>query len=143
MQRLLHEQVYLDTNVFIAAVEAFNVTALGLFRMAQRGMVFLVSSEVTRGELLVKPAMNGDDALARRYDALFDDPDILSALPVDREIVRAAARLSAHTGLELLYAVHCASAESAGCAYIVSQDRDMRTYTDIAVLSLDELEALP
>jgi len=142
MQRLLHEQVYLDTNIFIAAVEAFNLVALELLRMAERGMIFILSSEVTRGELLIKPMMGGDAALITRYDALFDDANRLTSLPVDRDIMRAAARLSATAGLELLDAVHCASAQVAGCAYIISEDRDMRSYSEIDVLSLDELELL-
>ncbi|MEO1065941.1 MAG: type II toxin-antitoxin system VapC family toxin [Pseudomonadota bacterium] len=140
MQRLLHEQVYLDTNIFIAAVEAFNTVALELFRMAERGLVFLVTSEVTRGELLVKPLMNGDDALARKYETMFDDPNRLTTIPVDKPVIEAAARLSATAGLELLDAVHCATADVAACAYILSEDRDMRTYAEIDVLSLSDLE---
>lgn len=142
MRRLLHEQVYLDTNIFIAAMEAFNQVALELLRMAERGMLFILSSEVTRGELLIKPMMGGDAALIVRYDRLFDDANRLTSLPVDRDIMRAAAQLSAATGLELLDAVHCASAQVAGCTYIISQDRDMRSYAGIDVLSLDELEPL-
>ncbi len=142
MQRLLHEQVYVDTNIVIAAVEAFNSVALDLFRMAERGLVFLMASEITRGEVLVKPLVNGNDALARRYDALFDNPDMIATIACDREVIRAAAELSASAGLELLDAVHCATASIAGCTYIVSQDRDMRTYSPIEVLSLDDLKEL-
>lgn len=142
MQRLLHEQIYLDTNIFIAAVEAFNRVALELFRMAERGLVFLLTSEVTRGELLVKPMMHKNDALVARYEALFDDDQAVNALNVDAEIIKKAAELSAKQGLELLDAVHCASAEVAGCRYIISEDRDLRTYSTVDVLSLGELEAL-
>lgn len=142
MRRLTHEQVYLDTNIFIAAIEAFNAVALELFRMAEKGMIFLVSSEVTRGELLVKPLMADDRALTQRYEALFDNPTVLNALAVDRDIIREAAYLSANNGLEILDAVHCATAQVSGCSYIISQDRDMRHYSQIDVLSLDELEAM-
>lgn len=142
MQRLLHEQVYVDTNIVIAAVEAFNVVALDLFRMAERGLVFLMASEITRGEVLVKPLMAGNQALADRYDALFDNTDMITTLACDREVIRAAAALSASAGLELLDAVHCATALGAGCAYIVSEDRDMRTYSPVEVLSLDDLKEL-
>lgn len=142
MRRLTHEQVYLDTNIFIAAIEAFNAVALELFHMAEKGMIFLVSSEVTRGELLVKPLMADDRALTQRYEALFDNPTVLNALAVDRDIIREAAYLSAKNGLEILDAVHCATAQVSGCSYIISQDRDMRHYSQIDVLSLDELEAM-
>lgn len=140
MQRLLHEQVYLDTNIFIAAIEAFNSKALALINMAEKGFVFLLSSEVTRGELLVKPMMNGDEAIVRRYEALFNNPDKMTTIAADAEIMKAAAELSAKAGLELLDAVHCATATVSGCAFIISDDRDVKTYSEIDVLSLDDLE---
>lgn len=142
MKQLTHEQVYLDTNIFIAAIEAFHSVALELFRMAEKGMIFLVSSEATRGELLVKPLASGDNELTKRYEALFDNPQLLNAVAADGQVMRAAAALSAKNGLELLDAVHCATAQVTGCTYIISQDRDMRHYAPIDVLSLDELEAM-
>lgn len=140
MKRLTHEQIYLDTNIFIAAIEAFNAVALELFHMAEKGLVFLVSSEVTRGELLVKPIMNKDQRLIARYNAVFDKTSTFTALPIDRDIIQVAADLSASSGLDLLDAVHCATAYVAKCTYIISQDRDMQSYSQIDVLSLDELE---
>lgn len=142
MNRLCHEQIYVDTNIFIAAVEAFNGKALELFRMAERGLVFLLTSEVTRGELLVKPIQTADEALQERYQNLFNPDNGMSALPIDQEIISAAAEISATRGLELLDAVHCATAETADCTYIISEDRDLRSYSKIDVLSLEDLEAL-
>ncbi|MEP2942764.1 MAG: type II toxin-antitoxin system VapC family toxin [Hyphomicrobiales bacterium] len=142
MKRLTHEQIYLDTNIFIAAIEAFNSVALELFQMAEKGLVFLVTSEVTRGELLVKPLMANDTQLPQRYEALFDNPQMLNAVVADRDVMREAASLSAQCGLELLDAIHCATAHVAGCAYIISEDRDMQGYSPVEVLSLDELETM-
>lgn len=142
MQRLLHEQIYLDTNIFIAAVEAFNAKALALFHAAEKGFVFLLSSEITRGELLVKPMMNDDQKLISRYDSYFDNPETLTSVPADRDVVKAAAQLSARAGLELMDAMHCATASVSGCTYIISEDRDIKTYSEIDVLHLDELELL-
>lgn len=140
MHRLTHEQVYIDTNIFIAAIEAFNRIALEFFRRAEEGLIFALTSEIARGELIVKPIMAGNSALIQRYNHLLDGNHGVSTLAVDSEIVSEAARLSATTGLELVDALHCASAHVAGCAFILSEDRDMQTYADIDVLSLDDLE---
>ena len=142
MQRLLHEQVYLDTNIFIAMVEAFNAKAIDLFRAAEQGLVYLVTSEITRGEVLLKPMQNENMDLVQRYQELFDNSTGLTPLAADGTVMREAATFAATSGLELIDAVHCATAEAADCAFVISQDKDMRHYSPIDVLSLDELGAL-
>ncbi|MEM8794853.1 MAG: PIN domain-containing protein, partial [Pseudomonadota bacterium] len=102
MHRLTHEQVYIDTNIFIAAIEAFNRIALEFFRRAEEGLIFALTSEIARGELIVKPIMAGNSALIQRYNHLLDGNHGVSTLAVDSEIVSEAARLSATTGLELV-----------------------------------------
>lgn len=142
MQRLLHEQVYLDTNIFIAMVEAFNAKAIDLFQAAEKGLVYLVTSEVTRGEVLLKPMQNENMELVTRYQELFDNTNGLTAIAADGVVMREAATFAATSGLELIDAVHCATAEAADCTFVISQDKDMRHYSPIDVLSLDELEAI-
>ncbi len=139
MQMLLHENLYIDTNIFIAAIEDFNRQALSLFQWAEKGKVFLVTSEISRSEALVKPLQYKDEKLVIRYDALFSRQG-MEVLPIEEDIARKAADFSASLGLELPDAIHLATAELSSCAYIISQDRDLRHYSPIECLSLEELE---
>ena len=63
MQRIAGNRVYLDTNLFIYALEGFPEYAdriSELFAAVDRGVLSAVTSELTLAESLVKPFMDND-----------------------------------------------------------------------------------
>ena len=120
--------IYLDSNIFIYLVESPVTKYQMLFRLMQlveQGSIRAITSDLTFGELLVKPYAQ-DAALADTYFNLLNNSPVLKLLPVDREIIIHAARLrSLKKGLKLPDAIHLATAERAGCDAIITNDYDL------------------
>ena len=122
------ERIYLDTNLFIYAVEAINPYAehVGhLFQAADRGDIKLVTSLLTLAEALVMPFRRGDDLLINAYRELFLHPPAgLLVAQLDADILERAARLRASSSsLRLPDAIHLATAESEQCNLFATNDR--------------------
>jgi predicted nucleic acid-binding protein len=123
--------IYLDTNVFIKAVEGTDEAAAPAKRLIEnlRGHRFGVAatSEITFAEVLASP---------RRSDALplqikrraYLDPLIWSAfitlIPVSRDILIETADLGTVARFKLPDAIHLVSAIRGGCRFFVSMDKD-------------------
>jgi predicted nucleic acid-binding protein len=63
-------RVYLDTNVWIYALEgyeAFATSLAALFTRIDSGDLAAVTSELTLAEVLVKPIADGNTAIQERY----------------------------------------------------------------------------
>ena len=120
--------IYLDTNVFIYLIESPVAKYQMLFKIMQfveQGTIRAVTSDLTFGELLVKPYAQ-DTALANTYFELLNNSPVLKLAPIDREIIIHAARLrSLKKGLKLPDAIHLATAERSGCDAILTNDRDL------------------
>lgn len=120
--------IYLDSNVFIYLIESPVAKYPLLFKFMQlveQGSISAVTSDLTFGELLVKPYAE-DAALANTYFELSSNSHVLKLAPVNREIILHAARLrSLKKGLKLPDAIHLATAEHAGCDAVLTNDRDL------------------
>lgn len=132
-------KVYLDTNVFIYAVEAVPEYAAAietLFgRIDDRSLV-AVTSELTLGEVLAKPFEVGRQDIAATYEDMLTPSAWLSVLPVERSILIRAARIQSQLALRLPDAIHVATAVAAGCRAVLSNDRRLRVPADIKLIRL-------
>lgn len=144
--------LYLDTNVFVAAIEQNNALSRSIRRLFDLGAErsgLLVTSELTLAELLVKPflseepdsariaflarpqkqreasaAFTDSDALSARYAFLFGSDSAVRSVQIDRQIlVRAAVMRSRNLAIKLPDALHLATAFQTGCTHIASGDR--------------------
>ena len=64
MDDIKGEQIYLDTNIFIYALEAYPeyVSILtSVFAAIDKGQVKAVTSELTLAEVLIKPMMDDNE----------------------------------------------------------------------------------
>ena len=96
-----------------------------LMQLVEQGAVRAVTSDLTFGELLVKPFAQDQD-LAKTYFEILSTSSVLELCQVSREIIIDAARLrSLKKGLKLPDAIHIATAEHSGCDAIVTNDQDM------------------
>jgi predicted nucleic acid-binding protein len=123
--------IYLDTNVFIKAVEGTDEAAapakrlIATLRRQRAGIA--ATSEITFAEVLASPKRS--DALPlhikrRAYLDLLVWGAFITLIPVNRDILIETADLSTVARFKLPDAVHLVSARRSGCRFFVSADKD-------------------
>ncbi len=139
IENLRGRRVYLDTNIFIYAVEAvaeYAAAVDALFDLIEGDEIEAVTSELTLAEALAKPFEAGRPDIAQVYEAMLAPSSWLAVLPVERAILIEAARLQAALTLRLPDAIHVATAVAAGCNAFLSNDRRIKVPTDLALVRL-------
>jgi predicted nucleic acid-binding protein len=132
--------VALDTVVFIYFIEEnpdYLPVLEPVFNAIARGELEAVTSELTLLEVLVEPYRQGRTALAEHYEALLSNSAGLRLLPLDRALLRTAARIRARDGLRTPDAIQAAAALVARCTSLLTNDRDYRSLDRPRVLQLD------
>ena len=123
--------VYLDSNVFIDFVDGQPQLAEPLRHLFSalkgRANVF-VTSELTLAEVLAPTQAGGPASPDRRrsYLSLVVWNPSVRLLPVSRQVLYETADLRKYTGHKLPDAIHAATAIQAGCAFLMSRDKQMR-----------------
>ena len=129
LDTLLGKAVYLDTNMFIYAVEGYEPEQLfmrELLSALERQAFAAVRSEFTLAELLVKPLELGLSDVVSAYRDLIQPSDRLAVVPVDRPILIEAARQRATLGMLMPDAIHVATAVASGCEIFLTNDRRLK-----------------
>jgi predicted nucleic acid-binding protein len=133
-------RVYLDANVFIAALEnpgAHSDHAWWILEAIERNEIFGATSEITIAELLVKPIELGDLELAASYEKMIMSTDGFEVLPVHREILVEAAGIRARrSSIKLPDAIHVATARTLSCSFFLSGDRRLSLPEGIKPLTI-------
>jgi len=128
--RLVGKTVYLDTNVIIYAFEAGHAgrsVFQDIFRMIDADAIKATTSELTLAEILTGPYKAGAEDLVTFYENLLSAASPLQVAPIDRDVLRAAARLRASLGLRLADAIHAATATQIGCDFLFTEDAPFGT----------------
>jgi predicted nucleic acid-binding protein len=122
--------VYLDTNIFIKAIEGTDEASgpvKGLIRVLrdQRAGI-AATSEITLAEVLASPKRA--DALPlqvkrRVYPDLLVWSAFISLIQVSRDILIETADVNAVARFKLPDAIHLVSAMRSGCRFLVSADK--------------------
>jgi predicted nucleic acid-binding protein len=139
VESLRGRRVYLDTNIFIYAVEAvaeYAAAVEALFDLIEGGEIEAATSELTLAEALAKPFEAGRPDSAQVYEAMLAPSSWLTVLPVERAILIEAARLQAALTLRLPDAIHVATALAAGCNALLSNDRRIKVPAGLALVRL-------
>ncbi|WP_445627330.1 type II toxin-antitoxin system VapC family toxin [Nostoc sp. DSM 114167] len=135
-------RIYVDTVTVIYAVEqtpTYGVLLNPLWNSLQAGNLEVFSSELTLMETLVVPLRNSDTFLVDAYERLLRSPQ-MQLIPISQTILFEAARLRASTpSLRTPDAIHIATATTSGCTQFITNDRQLRTATNLPVVILDEV----
>lgn len=123
--------IYIDTNIFIYAVEGTSETAAPSRRLietlAERRDVAM-TSEITLAELLAPTARRGALPLhlkRRLYLDLLVWRRAFLLAPVSRSLLIATADLRSVVPLKLPDAIHLQTAIQSKCSFFVGEDRDL------------------
>ena len=112
--------IYLDANCLIYSVEHIEPYCTLLEPVWRRGGI--LTSELTRLEVLVKPFQAEDVERQNTYRELLKAPEV-ECLPLTADILEQAARLRAATGIKTPDAIHAASALLRNAALLLSNDK--------------------
>lgn len=135
------KRIYIDTNIFIYALEGYPEFAASLtllFTAIDEGVVKAVTSELSLAESLVKPLMDDNTVLENLYLEVFQTSISLNVVPISRQILIESARLRAKSKtLKLPDAIHFATARMSGCQTFLTNDKQLQPVPDfdIALLS--------
>ncbi len=135
-------QVYLDTNIWIYALEgypAFIQELTMLFQAIDQGILTAVTSELSLAEVLVKPLQTQNSGLESTYKHAISSAPHLLVIPVQRDILIQAAVVRATTSLKLPDAIHAATAFSAQCSTFLTNDQHFQVLTSMSVTFLSEV----
>ena len=133
--------IYLDTNVFIYALEAFPeyvTETTALFTAIDSGQFQAVTSELTLAETLVKPIMDNDHARQFAYEQAIQTYRSMHVVPVNRRVLVQAAEIRASTGMRLPDAIHAATSRLASCETFLTNDPQFRSVAGLPVVLLSE-----
>jgi predicted nucleic acid-binding protein len=133
---LLGKIVYLDTNIFVYAVEGYEPEEAFLRELfaALDGRAFAATtSEFTLAELLVKPFELGRDDVVSIYIDLVQNSERITVVPVDPAILIEAARQRPTSSILMPDAIHVAAALTLGCDVFLTSDRRLKLPSGIAL----------
>jgi len=143
MARLaLSGPIYLDTNIFIYALEgypAFRPILTALFESLDRHELTAVTSELTLAEALVKPLLDRHTEREAAYLHVLQTTSSLLVVPVSRAVLIAAARLRAEAKLKLPDAIHVATAQLSACSTFLTNDTRIPSVPGLTFQQLTDL----
>ncbi|MBR8840517.1 MAG: PIN domain-containing protein [Stigonema ocellatum SAG 48.90 = DSM 106950] len=137
-------KVYLDTNIWIYALEGypeFIQDLTQLFQNITQGNLSAVTSELSLAEVLVKPFQNQNLIQQQTYKKLISNSQSLSVIPVSRNILIEAARLRASINIKLPDAIHAATAMLTQCSTFITNDQRFQSIPNISVVLLSEISS--
>ena len=134
--------VYLDTSVFIYAVEhcqPYASLVAPIWPLAAAGRLRLATSELTAMEALVAPLRAGDVPLQDDYRRMLYQSDVKLQSVSTTVLMAASALRAAYPALRTPDAVHIATAQQVGCGTFLTNDHRLGRVPGLPVLLLDDL----
>lgn len=133
--------VALDSSIFIYFIEKnprYRLAVRPIFQAMTEGRLEAVTSGLTLLETLVVPLRAGNTVLAQAYERFLTWGLGLRLVPLDENLLRAAAHVRAVTRLKTPEALQIASALSAGCSAFLTNDRRIPSMRGLRVLQLED-----
>lgn len=138
----LHQRIYLDTNIWIYALEgfpAFIQELTALFQSIDQGNLEAITSELTLAEVLVKPIQNGNVTQQDTYKQAITSHSHLQVIPVQRDLLIDAAQLRVTAKLKLPDAIHAATALRSQCSTFLTNDVKFQSVPGLQTVVLSQV----
>jgi predicted nucleic acid-binding protein len=133
--------VALDSAIFIYFIERdprYLSIVKPIFAAITEGHLKGVTSSLTLLETLVVPLRAGNVVVARRYERLLTRGRGLQLVPIDLDLLRAAAHLRAATRLKTPDSLQVAAALNVGCSVFVANDHRIPSLPGLRVLQIED-----
>jgi predicted nucleic acid-binding protein len=133
--------VALDSAIFIYFIERdprYLSIVKPLFAAITEGRLQGVTSSLTLLETLVVPLRAGNMVVAGHYERLLTQGHGLQLVPIDLDLLRAAAHLRATTHLKTPDSLQLAAALSFGCSVFVANDHRIPSVPGLQVLQIED-----
>jgi predicted nucleic acid-binding protein len=117
--------------IYVLENREFAARFRPLLELQRTGAIRLAITTTAIVEVLTGPYATGDEALARRYRAMFDSWQVV---PLDVPIAESAARLRAELRLKLADAIQLASAFAINADALVTHDRDFSRVKGLRII---------
>ncbi len=120
-------RIFWDTNLFIYLLEDYGRLSNAVVELRRNMLVRgdqLLTSSLTLGEILVKPAEEGDDQLCRKYEEAITRASLV--LPFDLKAARLYASIRCDRSLRAPDAVQLACAAGAVVDLFITNDRRLQ-----------------
>ena len=138
LSRVQGSRVYIDTNIFIYFLERdvryFDVI-VPFFQLFESGKALAYTGDVAVAETLYKPYQVGDGERVQTLLAFFGNDEFITVLQHDTQVFHLAAQLAAKRKMKLIDALHYATAQSAGCRFILTNDTGFASDDFIEVIA--------
>lgn len=132
-----------DTSPFIYFVEE-HLSYLNIMdeiiRRVDQGKISGYSAVITLTEVLVKPKKLGNTDLEQEYQALLEQSRNFDLVRITEKIAKEAADLRSRYTIRTPDALQIAAAIDVGCQAFLTNDKRLKSVSDLTILVLDELE---
>lgn len=139
---LAGQRVYIDTNVFIYFLSRhptyFEASARVINACAESS-IFGFTGDAAVAEVMVGAYKQADPALATRFKLFFAQRNFLTIAAHDAQTFDAAAQLVAKGGVKFIDALHMATAVQNQCAYFVTNDKGIKSGSQLRVMLLESI----
>jgi len=138
--------VCIDTAPLIYYIErnaAYIHLVRSFFTSMREDKFAVVTSTITLLEVLILPTRQNDKELAQKYRDILLNTEQLDIIKVDIAIAEEAARLRAIHHLKVADSIHMVTAIVSNAKYFLTNDLRLPSLSNLTVLKLDQLKALP
>lgn len=142
IERMQGQRVYFDANFliyFFDKREPYFSVISQIIIACDRRLFFGYTGDAAVAELMVYPYRTKNALEIARGKAFFARENFLSIMPHSTELFDTASRLRAETGMKLIDSLHCATAIRAGCQFLITNDKGIRSTDDLEVVLVKDL----
>lgn len=139
-----HRRVALDSNVLIYLLEGSGLladAAAGLLDAIAAGEGEGVLATLALAEICSGPARAGDPVMVERYADELTSIENVRIVPLSADVAVDAAAIRGSSGLTTADAIHLACARAAGASAFVTNDRRLKSISQLEVVYLDDVQA--
>ena len=143
IQALTSKVVFLDTAPLIYFIEGSSehqAVLAKLFNFNDRSGFSFITSTITLIEVLVKPLRENQMGLAQQYRTVLTTAVGIEVLDITTSIAEGAAQLRAKYNFRTPDAIQLATAIEAQADYFLTNDSRLKSVTEIAVLTVGDLQ---
>ena len=139
-----YNKIFIDTSPYIYYLEKnpmYYDTVKKFFMDCYEDGNEFVTSMITVEEYSIIPYRDNNMELLRDFDKFMDDMET-EILEINREIALKAAEIRAeYKGFKAMDALQLSSAVISGCDLFLTNDKQLKQFTEIECMTVEELKA--